>query len=199
MTMRYFQLIPDYGAPTPWRLAEPVDAQGQALKRRSMFMAGAPVHVEGRLKVGLVRPGKPYDFSPSDRSETPIVHERLAKIFAWCAPDAVQLLPVDIEGQAEPHSLLVATKTVRCIDESMCVEVKHWTPEDGFESMVGQYKSSRGVRIDPTKVGRPQVFRPWGWKMAFIVSENIQRELAFSGFTGMDFQEVTGPKEEQPQ
>ncbi|WNG20589.1 imm11 family protein [Cystobacter fuscus] len=195
MTMRYFTLLTGPASRQCWRLAEPVDAQGHKLGNPYIFTDGKPVSVEGRLKVAVTTAGKPLDFSLAGASNTPIVSERLAKLLAQGAPDDVQLLPVDVEGQSEPHSILVATRTVRCIDDPNCVEVKHWTPKDGYELVVGQYKAIQGLRIDPTKVGQPQVFRPWGWTVALIVSENIQQQLARSRFSGMDFEEVTGPKE----
>jgi hypothetical protein len=49
------------------------------------------------------------------------------------------------------------------------------------------------MRINPSKVGEAKVFRPWGWDVVLIVSEDIKQALERMGATGARFKEVTGP------
>jgi hypothetical protein len=49
------------------------------------------------------------------------------------------------------------------------------------------------MRIDPTLVAGAKVFRPWGWRVALIVAEDVKDALERTGATGLDFREVTGP------
>jgi hypothetical protein len=46
------------------------------------------------------------------------------------------------------------------------------------------------MRIDPSKVGDAKVFRPWGWTVALIVSEEIKEALERIRATGTQFEEV---------
>jgi hypothetical protein len=68
------------------------------------------------LSVPLEEKGKPLDFTFAGL-DTPVVHMKVASTFAELAPNDVQLLPVDVEGQPEQFSILVATKLIQCIDE----------------------------------------------------------------------------------
>jgi hypothetical protein len=39
-------------------------------------------------------------------------------------------------------------------------------------------------------VGDAQIFRPWGWQVALIVSERVKRTLEEDSVTGVRFKEV---------
>jgi hypothetical protein len=123
----------------------------------------------------------------------PIVNERVAALFSTLAPDEVQLIPVRVEAQVEKYFILNALRLVRCIDDAACEEVQYWTPEDGQPDLVGEYRVVVGMRIDPAKVGDARVFRPWGWPVVLIVSEELQSALEHLGVQGAKFADVTGP------
>lgn len=194
---RYYDLHDDFRAPGRRELGDPVSLE----RRRKvdsvwLFTSGAPVRDLGRLRSTVQPPGRPLDFSLAGAGLTPVVHARVASIFRELAPDDVQLLPVQVEECDEPYFILVATRLVRCIDERRCAEVHHYTPEDGLPERVGQYRTVRGLRIDPDKTGGARVFRSWGWPVSLIVSEGIKQALEHAGVTGARFAEVTEP---QPQ
>ncbi|QRK11177.1 hypothetical protein JQX13_14540 [Archangium violaceum] len=46
------------------------------------------------------------------------------------------------------------------------------------------------MRIDPTKPGDARIFRPWGWTVALIVSEDLTLALEREHITGTRFTEV---------
>lgn len=56
--------------------------------------------------------------------------------------------------------------------------------------MVGQYRDVRDLHIDKEKAGNIKVFRPEGWEVALIVSEEIKDALERMGATGAKFEEV---------
>jgi hypothetical protein len=144
--------------------------------------------VEGRLKVPIDVPGRALEFSVTGLG-TPIVHVRVAHVFAERAPEDVQLIPVDIDGYPEQYLILIATKLIRCIDEKAS-RVQFWREEDGLPEKVGKYFSVRGMRIDKSKVGAAKVFRTEGWNIALIVSEDIKEALERIGATGTRFTQV---------
>lgn len=190
MPNRYFDLEQDLYVPGRWYPDEPTDGQGQEVDDLWQFTAGRPVHIEGSLRVPLLRPGKPVDFSTTGAGNTPLLHPRLAAVFADQAPHDVQLLPVEVEGQPEPYVLLVVTRLIQCIDDEASTRVEHWRPEDGRPDRTGTYRNVVGMRLDKTRVGDAKVFRPWGWRIALIVSEDIKDALERTGATGMKFTEV---------
>ncbi|MDC0713255.1 hypothetical protein POL68_32635 [Stigmatella sp. ncwal1] len=187
MPKRFFELSDDVNFPQRWDLDMPTDRQGRQVDD-AQFRLGAPVDIQGRLSVPVEIAGKPLDFTEAGIG-IPVVHVRVASIFAELAPDDVQLLPVDVGGQPDQYLILVATRLIRCIDEKAS-RIRLWTHEDGLPDMVGQYASVRDLRIDKAQVGSAHVFRPEGWIVSLIVSGEIKDALERMGATGTRFEEV---------
>jgi hypothetical protein len=189
MPVRYFDLFDDVSIPGRWELGDPVDQSGREVNNPWMFRKGVPVHVDGRLKLPLDRQGKPLDFSLAGVGVTPVVHAKVATLLAELAPNDVQFVPVVVEGQDE-FFILNVTRVVKCIDDKASAEVQYWKPEDGRPEKTGKYRAVHGMRIDPMQVGEAKVFRPWGWTVALIVSEEIKEALERIGATGTMLKEV---------
>jgi hypothetical protein len=189
MPKRYFDLFEDMYVPGRWYLDDAVDPQGCEVDPWQ-FERGKPVDVEGRLRIPMDVSGKPLDFSVTSVGGAPVVHARLASLFAERAPKDVQLIPVDVEGQSEEFFILNVTRVVKCIDDQASAEVQYWKPEDGRPEKTGSYRAVHGLRIDPSKAGDAQVFRPWGWLVVLLVSEEIKEALEHMGATGTQFKEV---------
>jgi len=189
MPKRYFELTDDMTITGRWLLGTPTDVQGQEVDDPWMFFRGQRLPDLGRLKLPVDVPGTALDFSRAAFA-APVVHARVASIFLELAPDEVQTLPVEIEGQPEPFFILVATKLVHCIDERASRHVRRWTPEDGRPEKLGTYRDVRGMRIEPLQVGEAKVFRPQGWAIVLIVREDIKDALERMGVTGTKFKEV---------
>ncbi|HEX8438777.1 imm11 family protein [Archangium sp.] len=188
MPQHFFRLFDDVSAPGRWHLDNPTDSQGREVEDCWQFTDGRSVRIEGRLKVPIEHEGRPLDFTQAGLA-VPVVHAKVASVFTEQAPDDVQLIPVDIEGQLDSYFILVATRLVRCIDEQVS-RIQLWTEEDGVPEKVGQYASVRDLRIDPAKVGGAKVFRLDGWDVALIVSEDIKVALERVGTLGVKFERV---------
>jgi hypothetical protein len=187
MSQRFFKLADDVYVPHRWHLATPIDGQGRKVFDWD-FTRGTPVHLEGRLKIPIKIAGRPLDFSEAGLG-IPVVHVKVASMLAERAPGDVQLIPAGIEGQPDQYLVLVATRLIRCIDDEAS-EVSFWTPEHGVPDKVGQYMGVDRMRIDKVKVGNAKVFRPEGWEVVLIVSEEIKDALERMGATGTRFEEV---------
>jgi hypothetical protein len=187
MAQRFFELSDDRYVPHRWHLDTPLDGRGRKVFDWD-FKRGTPVHVEGRLKIPIEIAGMPLDFTWAGLS-IPVVHGKVASMLAKRAADDVQLIPADIEGSPEQYFVLVATRLIRCIDEETS-EVSFWTPEHGVPEKVGQYMGVDRLRIDKAKAGNAKVFRPEGWEVVLIVSQEIKSAMEAMGATGTSFQEV---------
>lgn len=185
--MRYFQLMDDVTVPGGWILGTPTDAR-TGLPLGGVFLKGQPLRVSGPVRVPFLQPGRSLDFSLADTA--PVVHAKVASVLAELAPADVQLIPASVETQPEPYCLLNVLRIVKCIDAAACEEVNVWTPEDGVPEKIGRYFSVYGLRIEPTQAGGARIFRPWGWEIALIVSENIKEAMQRLGMTGARFEEV---------
>jgi hypothetical protein len=187
MPKRFFKLVDDVNFPRRWDLDTPTDRQGQKVDD-AQFRSGAPVHIKERLRIPVEIAGTPLDFTEAG-IRIPVVHVRVASMFAELAPDDVQLIPVDVEGQPDQYLILVVTRLISCIDEQAS-RIQLWTHENGIPEMVGKYFSVRDLRIDKAKVGSAQVFRCEGWTGPMIVSGEIHDALERMGATGTRFEEV---------
>ncbi|MDC0713244.1 hypothetical protein POL68_32580 [Stigmatella sp. ncwal1] len=187
MAQRFFDLSDDLYVPNRWQLDTPVDSHGRKVHDWD-FTRGAPVNVERRLKIPIETAGRPLDFSGAGL-RIPVVHVKVASMFSELAPGDVQLIPADIEGQPDQYLVLVATRLIRCIDEKAS-KVQFWRPEDGLPEKVGQYWAVDDLHIDKSKVGNAKVFRPEGWEVVLLVSEQIKDALESMGATGTRFEEV---------
>jgi hypothetical protein len=187
MSQRFFRLADDVYVPRRWHLGTPTDSQGRKVHDWD-FTRGAPVHVEGRLKIPIKTAGRPLDFSEAGLG-VPVVHVKAASMLAERAPGDVQIIPADIEDQPDQYLVLVATRLIRCIDEKAS-KVQFWTAEDGVPDKVGKYWAVDDMRIDKRKVGSAKVFRPEGWSTTLIISGQIKDALERMGATGTRFEEV---------
>ena len=84
----------------------PRDRQGRKVDD-GQFMSGTPVHIKERLRIPIEIAGRPLDFTEAGIM-IPVVHVRLASMFAELAPDDVQLIPVDVGGHADQHLILAS-------------------------------------------------------------------------------------------
>jgi hypothetical protein len=187
MPKRFFELSDDVELAHRWHLALPKDRHGQKVDDWQ-FRLGSPVHLRDRLRILVETTGQPLDFTEAG-IRLPVVHVRIASVFADLAPDDVQLIPVDVEGYPDQYLILVATRLIPCIDETAS-RIELWTHEDGVPHKVGQYFSVRDLRIDKAKAGSAKVFRCEGWPGPLIVSGEVKDALDGLGATGTRFEEV---------
>ena len=185
---RYYELQDDMRIANRWHLRSPVDERGQDINPWQ-FDEGGRLEPQGIIRFPVKPDGVTLDFTLGSFS-IPVVHERVVQIFERLGLQEVQFLPVQVEGHPGPYFILNALRILRCIDDARCEEVRHWKPEHGEPEKVGQYRSVAGLRIDPTKAEGARVFRPWGWSIALLVSEDVKDALEREHITGTRFTEV---------
>ncbi|MHA7628721.1 imm11 family protein [Corallococcus sp. M7] len=189
MSNRFFEL---HGDPEEgyWYLDDPADKNGVEIEDAWRLRTDKPVKVTGPLRIPIMEPGKPRDFSMAGLSLVPVIHVKLATLLAESANDDVQLVPVTIPKHPDQYVILVTPRVIRCIDEQASEGVRFWEPRHGQPWRIGEYRSVDILRIDKSKVGDAKIFRPWGWNASLIVSEDLKTALERTGATGMYFTEV---------
>ncbi|HZI04859.1 MAG TPA: DUF1629 domain-containing protein [Archangium sp.] len=184
----YFELSSNMRIPGRWVLKSPMDEQGQEVEPWQ-FSEGRVLAFQSELRLPVSLPGRELDFSLTGLGVV-VVHDRVVQLFTRMGIEGVQFLPARVEGHSGPYFILNALRVIRCIDDVRCEEVRYWKPEDGQPEKVGEYRVVAGMRIDPTKVGEVRIFRPWGWPVALIISEDLKQALEAEGITGTRFVEV---------
>lgn len=187
--MRYFDLLDDMLIPERWVVRSPVDEHGREVNPWQ-FKKGRLLDLQGTLRLHQSLSGRPLDFSHTGLG-VPVVSERMVTLFERLGlQQQVQFFPAQVEGHAEPYFILNILRVIRCIDEARSEEIHHWKPEDGNPDKVGQYRVVSGMRIDPSQVGDAHIFRPWGWRVAIIVSEHLKQAMEEARISGTRFVEV---------
>ncbi|WP_169825480.1 imm11 family protein [Corallococcus exiguus] len=174
-----------------WVIRTPGPAVGGTFDEPWMFGDGRILPNPGPIKADVAHQGKSRAFVLSGIEQAPIASELVANVFRTLAPGDVQLLPVSIEGEADPFFVVNATKTVDCIDEARCREVQHYDEDAPSPDYPGEYRWIYGLRIDPAKTEGAHVFRLKKFKVAFIVSEDVKNALESVGNLGVSFERVT--------
>ncbi|WPB76426.1 hypothetical protein KYC5002_46500 [Archangium violaceum] len=171
-----------------WHLSHPVDGHGEKINPWQ-FTKSQWLEPQGVIRFPVKPDGLALEFT-QDAFVTPVVHGRVVQLFERLGIQEVQFIPIQVEGHAEPYFILNTLRVIRCIDDARCEEVQNWKPEDGEPQKVGEYRFVAGLRIDPTKVEGTRIFRPWGWPLALIVSEDLKQTLEAERITGTRFVEV---------
>ncbi|KFA91275.1 imm11 family protein [Archangium violaceum] len=185
---RYFDLMDDRQSLSRWHLGTPVDEQGQEVDPWQ-FKDGRWLELGCVPRFPLDVRGDPLDCCWAAFS-IPVVHGRVVQLFERLGIRDVQFIPAQVEGHEGPYFILNALRIIRCIDDARSRRVEYWTPADDRPDKLGQYRVVSGMRIDPSKVGDARVFRPWGWRVALIISEDLKQAMEAEGITGTRFVEV---------
>ena len=185
---RYYELFDDRVSRDRWHLGAPLDARGEELDPWQ-FKGGAPLELGCVPRFPVDIPGRSLDFCWAAFSIL-VAHEHFVRLFESLHVEGVQFIPAHVEGYAGPWYILNALQVIRCIDDARCAEVQYFQPEDEQPEKIGEYRAVHGMRIDPSKVGDARIFRPWGWRVALIVSEDIKQAIESAGLSGARFDEV---------
>ncbi|QRO02336.1 hypothetical protein JRI60_01690 [Archangium violaceum] len=186
---RFFDLVDDRSARPRWHLGLIQDERGRELNPWQ-FEKGKWLELGCVPRFPLQIPGPPLDFTWAGLS-IPVVHARFVQVFERLSLlQEVQFIPAQVEGHPGPYFILNALRIIPCIDDARCEEVRYWKPEDGRPDKVGEYRAVHGLKVDPARVGDAHIFRPWGWRVALIVSEELKEALEREALTGTRFIEA---------
>jgi hypothetical protein len=187
--MKYFDLTDNMLLQERWHLRSPVDEPGREVDPWQ-FKKGLLLDITDTIIFPVEPTGVALDFTLASFL-IPVVHRRIVELFKSLGIDReVQFIPARVEGFIEDYFILNVMQVIRCIDDARCEEVLYWLPEDERPDKVGQYRDVVGMKIDPEQVGGANIFRPWGWRVALIVSERVKLAMESEGITGPKFTEV---------
>jgi hypothetical protein len=113
--------------------------------------------------------------------ELPIVGRKLGMELERRFGDQVQLLPIEIEHTRELKFVLNALISLNCINEERSEFTKWEIGNDMRPDKVGQYRSISSLWISADRCNNKDFIRPWGWRVALIVSDvvvNLVSEIA---------------------
>lgn len=173
----YYDLFDDTSSSNRWYLDSVASASGEwlgtALSSATRFNGPVP------LKVGIYRPGPPLELTIAD--DELVVNQRVARILDGVASADIQLIPAVISSYPERYFVVNTLYEPDCIDERRTADARRYTAEDGHPDRIGQFKCATGMKIDPARAGGHDIFRPWGWAVAIVVSAKVADALRKGG------------------
>jgi len=173
-----------------WFVGTPVDCSGDEWAFRRLVNGEALDQSDLRTWRAMVKKeGRdlPFSFAGFD---VPIVSHEVGELIAALAPGQVQLPPVEVDGLSAGFHVLVATQTVRCIDEVRS-EFTRWGAHDGRPNKVGEYRMFTRLRLDPTIIPKDlQIFRVLEWRGALVVTESLAESLRACVKAGLIYEPV---------
>lgn len=181
---QYFDLWDDMLIQGRWLLGSP-HQQGERIDH-GQFLDGRRLPPLGPLTFPVQLAGRPLDYTMADYG-VPIVSEACAEVLREVAADDVQLIPIEVEGQAAPFFIANALKLADCVDEARSEEVKRWTEEDERPDLLGEYKSIPVLRVDPARIPGLHFFRIQYFDVALIVSQALKQAMERAKLVGPKF------------
>lgn len=122
--------------------------------------------------------------------DVPVVTSEVATALMAVVGDQVQVPQLHIVGESLAYRILVATRTVQCVDESNS-EFTKWSPSDGRPEKSGEYRMFTRLRLDPTLVPPDaSIFRVRGWTQALIATERVVGALQSCVPAGLVYEPV---------
>jgi hypothetical protein len=172
-----FCLLMDPTVTDAWFLDTPITSSGDEWAFWRLFrgepLSGSDLSPwQSRIRT----PGRPLSFSFAG-FDVPIGNADVAKLLANEVPDQAQLIPLSLPQVKPGYHIIVATRTIRCVDERNS-EFTTWGMNDGRPDKVGEYRMFTRLRLDRAAVPvGVHMFRVAGWPVALVVSAWLAVEL----------------------
>lgn len=202
---RYFELGSDENAEGGWHLNGLYDSGGLHLDSRA-FTYGKNIkfnstiilplwsdgiEVEARLpfRMSRRREGKPLDFTFADHM-MPVATRVVANLLATIASADIQRFPIEIDRSHEEYDIINVLPLVDCIDVARS-EIEWWGEgNDVRPELAGTPEMIYKLAIDPLRTNDHHMFRPIGWDMTIIISDEIKKVLEHERISGVTYSEV---------
>jgi hypothetical protein len=155
--------IADFASTTRWILAQPRDARGKETSR-TFALTGKPVEGEAEYDVPVYIKGSRLDFSCT-LSGVPVVRRDVADIVMQADREAVQRLPVTVDGQKGDFEILNILASVRPL------------------RLLEQAKKLK-VSVAELDLGKHEIARV---KSVLVVTRRLAETLTKSGASGVSF------------
>jgi hypothetical protein len=101
----------------------------------------------------------------------------------------IQLIPAKVEVSGDEIFIVNALRELKCIDEKRSRYTKF--EDNGIRpDKIGQYSGFSELRVDAGMCDGLDIFRPWGWHQALIVSERVREAAERLGVEATIFRSV---------
>lgn len=146
-----------------------------------------PVVIDRPVRYFIFAEGMRVDFNDCSAAEI-ITSRRLAFLLKELAPDDIQLVPVEVKGDAGEWWLVHVLTHLDCMDRKHTL----FSYEPSRDRKIhGQITGVLKLVVDPERIGDRQIFRAKGWEVDLLVSERVKGAMEKAGVTGAQFRSVS--------
>ncbi len=174
---------------TRWFLGSPLDPDGREVDPR-IFTQGRRVEGLPPLTLPIARAGDVVDFNLA-AFDMPVVRRRFNQALEDLVGDAIQRIPITVNGKSDEWEILNVCKTAICVDEVRTEYVMKWTEHDHRSDKAGQYRMLGGMKIDSSLVQALDIFRIENWRISIICSERVRFISEDMNIGGICFEQVS--------
>jgi hypothetical protein len=170
-----------------WYLDSLHDTHGRPLEAWD-FTRGQPVQVAEPLVVSVRRPGRPLDWTFAD-FDMPVVKPAARELLESLAASHVQFHEARVVGSWDRYAVANIITVRACIDDQRSEFLK-WTPADGREDKIGDYRQVTRLKVDPMRMDNAAICRLAGWRISVVVCRELKEAIEAAQLTGLTFEAV---------
>lgn len=183
--MKYYLWTFDTRVDRSWFLGEPRDSNGNVMSPW-LFKGCKSIDLGNRRLFVPVNQNGEVASVAFGAFDIIYVMQRWGEKIREFTRNAIELIPVTVEGDEHEFAILNVLNEVECVDETLS-EFSKWDLESIRPDLAGQYKFFTKMVIDPNKAEGHHIFRPWGYHTAVIVSEELKKTILELGGTNTIF------------
>jgi hypothetical protein len=185
----FYDIQADPAAGHRWFLGSPYDPNGNEVDPR-LFTQGVRVEGLPPLTVPIAQSGEEVDFNfcAFDMLVTPrVFNEELEKLVG----DAIQRIPVTVQGNSDRFEILNICATAVCIDERCTKGIMKWFEQDGRPDKTGKYRMIVGLKVNTDAIDHLDLLRIVDWPLPVICSDRVKLAIQDAELTGVYFEHVS--------
>jgi len=185
---KYFRLYDDMQESHPWFIEGPYNANNQLVDDNLFTGCQRYLDEIPQLHFKMVQYGKYENFTMA-AFEIPVVSNAIGQLLNVHASQAVQLIPVTVQGRTDAHWIVNVIDKAFCLNEEDST-IMWWKAEDERPDKIGKYRMVTNLTLSKEKLTSSPIFRLGGWEAAIIIGEELKSLLEAASVTGVRFKEI---------
>jgi hypothetical protein len=194
MNELFYQMVREAG-PEKWHLKIMRDARGAGVYHWRDLAWARRVDVAPPFEIAVKKLGERRDVTFEVAGGAPVLSSRAARTVRLLAGNEIELIPARVEGESDEYFVLNVLHAVKCLDEEKTQYVEKWTSDSYRPDRAGEYKTLRGIVIDPKLAGDHRLFRLWGsYSSGVIAAGAVKEGFEREGLSGASFTDLCSPR-----
>jgi hypothetical protein len=124
-------------------------------------------------------------------NDVPIVTVQVAELLSSISSKDIQRIPVKVDGHDEQYEIINLIHSPKCIDTKRSEIEWYEEGNDIRPDLAGTPEMITRLIIDPSRTQNHQIFRPDGWDVVVVASDDVKKAFESAGVSGVKFKKVS--------